>query len=1211
MRVMPLSDESTFEPPLLIDSALENVSFRDHASAEQRWQRLARDESERAALSELLRPLVAALRSAANPDVTLINIERFLDAVPQRDETLKWLGSNPRAIEILVRLFVGSPSLTELLVREPDRLRWLTEHSGLGEFPPREVFVNRALAEAEDASADGAADPIAAFRRYQRRELLRIAASDTFHLVDLKTATRQLSLLADAIIRVVLEQYAAIEGVAASDVSVIAFGKLGGLELNYSSDIDLLFVGNSGSREETALAQQVIRALSHAGADGFLYRVDMRLRPWGQSGPLVTTREAYLDYLSKRAELWEKQAILKARIVAGNEQLGRSTLEAAAPIIFATPEHEVRANVLSMKAKIEKSLSDRRRSEGHVKSGEGGIRDIEFVTQFLQLTHGRDAPSVRSPNTTDALLRLFDIGAIEADQYRALSAGYMFHRVVEHALQLQDMSARHALPTDTRELEHLARRLDFPSQEVFLRHFRGHCQAVRAVFDEVVGDASRPRENAQRPADDEPEAALSYRETFSAIERAAHVDALRALGEHYSALPIVEAKTIDGKDSTTSESFSVVIVGRDVPGALSCIAGLLLSYGFDVVAADVFSVHAQVGSKPNVPCFVNRFDVVRIDTEAVGSELWGDYAVELSTWLRVLDAHPDEAYAGIAGRVADSVFVSRRDELSERLLPIEVSLDDLNRHTTIMQLRTLDSPGVLFNLATAITLANLNVQRVMVRTTDERGERTAVDTFYVTSKRSTKLASSDVMELRAAIVLTAQFTHLLPHSADARRALVQFREFLEDLFARDGWMSELAALQDSGVLLALTRLLGVSEFLWDDFLRYQHENLFPIVSELDRLQERPTRDELETQLNAELERAFDDDSLWVGTLNRFKDREMLRVDMRQILNVQTAFNTFGRELTDVSEVVVAAATRHFAEQHGVPLDGLAVCALGKCGGMEMGFASDIELMFVYDPTHSDVRPEAVERLVHGVRKAIRTTQGGVFEIDLRLRPHGKAGPLAVSLESFQSYFAADGPAWPYERQALVKLRTISINPASTEFNDKVIAARDAAIYCGSPVDVEALRGMRERQIRQLVEAETFNAKLSPGGLVDIEYSVQLLQRRFGHLTPALRVTNTRDAIKGLVEIGLITEGHRVELRDAYRFLRRVINGLRMVRGNAEDLTVPPPNSDERRLLVRRLHPHVDADTFDRDFETHIGTILEFVRILPELVDANVSAPSID
>ncbi len=437
-------------------------------------------------------------------------------------------------------------------------------------------------------------------------------------------------------------------------------------------------------------------------------------------------------------------------------------------------------------------------------------------------------------------------------------------------------------------------------------------------------------------------------------------------------------------------------------------------------------------------------------------------------------------------------------------------------------------------------------------------------------------------------MLVKHFTHLLPQSPDPELALQHFNEYLGELFARTSWPDELASLERPEVLGALARLLGVSDFLWDDFLRMQYANLFPVVQDVDALASGKTRAQLAAELAAELDSAPDPDAAAAAAarrdrLNAFKDREMFRVDMRQILGQIPAFGQFSAELTDLAEVIVAATARFCADEllatYGEPRTAeggpsrLCIAALGKCGGRELGYASDIELMFVFEGGGETTGPRIItaaefyEKLVIEFARAIRTRREGIFEIDLQLRPYGKAGSLAVSLEAFRRYFAPTGPAWSYERQALVKLRPIAGDAA---LGREITALCDAYVFSGTPFDVAAMRAMRERQLRHLVTPGTVNAKYSQGGLVDLEYIVQGLQITHGAADPALRVTNTAEAIERLAAAGVISAENGVRLGEALLFLHQLINALRMVRGSNRDLTVPAEESEEFAFLARRL-----------------------------------------
>ncbi|HVV98867.1 MAG TPA: glutamine synthetase adenylyltransferase, partial [Planctomycetaceae bacterium] len=346
----------------------------------------------------------------------------------------------------------------------------------------------------------------------------------------------------------------------------------------------------------------------------------------------------------------------------------------------------------------------------------------------------------------------------------------------------------------------------------------------------------------------------------------------------------------------------------------------------------------------------------------------------------------------------------------------------------------------------------------------------------------------------------------------------------------------------------------------------------------------------------------------IEALNAFKDREMFRVDMRYILGEVADFGQFSAELTDVAEATLQAAWRlaheELIQRYGIPRDAngaecpLAICALGKFGGGELGFASDIELMFVYDGAGETAGPEIVgvaeffNKLVDQTVHAVHARRSGVFQVDLRFRPYGEAGNLAVSLDLFRSYFGPEGAAWPYERQGLVKLRTIAGDPG---FGATLTALRDELVYRDTPFDVQAMRAMRERQLRQLVSAGTTNAKFGPGGVVEIEYLVQGLQITHGRRFPELRTTNTLDALAALARAGLLSHGDYRGLRDAYIFHRRLIDGLRVVRGHAKDLTVPPADSVEFRFLARRLTYGEDVLRLRDDLSRHAERVLEIAR----------------
>ncbi len=1196
---------------------LRNIGFERPESALLRLRTLCANREQADLFASPLQALLHALLDAANPDQSLLNFQRFVERVPDRIALFSGLRARPRAIEILIKLFVNSEFLSEILIRHPDHLERLTEHKRVAEFKSRADFENDGLQELQ--GAETIPEVMAGLRRFHQWELLRLAACDTFGLMDLKTVTLQLALLADAIVRIALDRAAADEEVPADEFAVLAFGKLGGEELNYSSDIDLVFLSDRESERFWGLGRKLIRILSDPTDQGFLYRVDMRLRPWGNAGPLVTTIDGYADYMRRSGAIWEKQALLKARCIAGNPAIGKAALTALAPFVSTVSADAARKNIVDMKTRIEGQLAKRGQLPGDVKNGAGGIRDIEFVVQYLQLIHGTALPYLRTTNTLDGLVRLADFNVINAEEFRCLSTGYLFLRTIEHALQLMHNRQEHRIPPAPRELAFLARRLDFPDMGTFVSRVASHTVAVRTIFDRHLRSDSRNGEHppeAQAPEDLHfGTAAQSYRETFTAEAIAQHLKLLEQLDESH---PVRIAATDFG-----GGRFNITVVGFDRLGDLSAICGLITAYGLDIVDGDVFTgaevetprvgrTRTRSGSETSRRRkFVNVFSVRRLDDplQDAPNIVWKRFEEELVELVcLVRQGNREEMQARLTQRVAMSLKPGKAEPGT--LFPIEIEIDEeVSPETATLRILGNDSPGFLYELTNATAINGLSVIRMSIRS---RGGA-ATDTLKVVDDATQRAPDPErLKKLRVAIVLIKHFTHLLSQAPNPVASLKHFRELLESLFQQPDWAEQLSPLNNSEVLERVVRLLGISDFLWEDFLRVQHRNLFPVLADDSGLQIVKDRSALLEELRRELAATPPPDRK--TALNAFKDREMLRVDMRHILGLQTEFSTFGRELTAVAEATVAGALElcldDLQQTYGLPTNScgrpipLCICALGKFGGREMGYASDVELMFIHEGDGRTAGPQTIshlefqEILVEKFVKTIDSRRKGIFEIDLRLRPYGSAGPLAVSLASFERYFNIGGDAWPYERQALVKLRPVA---GDDSLGEKITQLRDRILYSGLPFDLNAMRAMRERQVRELTHAGTFNAKFSPGGVVDCEYLVQALQIQFGHLHPSLRATNTRDAMKALEQFDIISGERRLQLRDAYRFLRRLIDGLRVVRGNAGDLNVPLPGSNEFLFLARRLGYGDGSSLLAKDLEQHTRHVLSAVNELDLLL----------
>lgn len=479
------------------DTTAELVALCPHdpARAARLLERLA--ESAGAAPERLAALLLPALADAADADLALLNLERWAAHLPTPHTTLALLQEDPRLLADLLSLFAASQYLADILAREPSLYALFLEADRprtAGEYREAVESALRPLRRPESRRD--------ALRRVKRREFLRIGWRDLCRRAPLPEIVREISDLADALVAGALQL--AREEVdprfptarEAVQLSIIAMGKLGARELNYSSDIDLMFVmdttGPGGPPDEpqrryaTRLAETVIAVLSAPTGEGRCFRVDMRLRPEGRAGALVRSLHAFRDYYDRWAETWERQALIKARPVAGDTALGERFMALIQGVIYRRLQGPtILEEVREMRAMVERKLAASGAAEGHVKEGRGTLRDVEFTVQLLQLLFGASRPALQVRDTWTALARLEACGLLAPEQRAIFAAGYRFFREVEHRLQLfQDLPVRR-LPAEPAALRRLARTMGFPAGEELLAAYLRHSDAVRGLAETI------------------------------------------------------------------------------------------------------------------------------------------------------------------------------------------------------------------------------------------------------------------------------------------------------------------------------------------------------------------------------------------------------------------------------------------------------------------------------------------------------------------------------------------------------------------------------------------------------------------------------------------------------------------------------------------------------------------------------------------------------
>ncbi|MFE6227731.1 bifunctional [glutamine synthetase] adenylyltransferase/[glutamine synthetase]-adenylyl-L-tyrosine phosphorylase [Streptomyces sp. NPDC057854] len=438
--------------------------------------------------------LLDALGATADPDLALRGLVRLVEAQPEDGRatlTTTLLSAKPFR-DRLLGVLGASEALADHLARHPRDWETLVTyeaadlHPGLAEF-------ERGLAEATD--------PVS-LRVAYRRCLLGIAARDVCGTTDVAQTAAELADLATATLRAALglARAAAPDDAALCRLAVIAMGKCGGHELNYVSDVDVIFVGEpakeAGDRDvdeakalqaATRLASHLMRICSETTVEGTIWPVDANLRPEGRNGPLVRTLSSHLAYYQRWAKTWEFQALLKARPVAGDAELGAAYLDAVSPLVWQAAEREnFVTDVQAMRRRVVATIPVDR-VDRELKLGPGGLRDVEFAVQLLQLVHGRSDATLRVGSTLDALAALAAGGYVGRADAAQLDEAYRFLRAMEHRIQLYRLRRTHLVPEDDEDLRRLGRSLGLRTDPVaaLTKEWRRHASVVRRLHEKI------------------------------------------------------------------------------------------------------------------------------------------------------------------------------------------------------------------------------------------------------------------------------------------------------------------------------------------------------------------------------------------------------------------------------------------------------------------------------------------------------------------------------------------------------------------------------------------------------------------------------------------------------------------------------------------------------------------------------------------------------
>lgn len=673
---------------------------------------------------------------------------------------------------------------------------------------------------------------------------------------------------------------------------------------------------------------------------------------------------------------------------------------------------------------------------------------------------------------------------------------------------------------------------------------------------------------------------------------------------------------------------SCTLCAFDNPFVFSLITGILSSTGFDIHAGEVFTWsrsrtiarHVEVERRKKAfltttaePLWRRRIidfflGEIKSDTE---SQLWAVQVKDrLSTIFRLMERGDHATARQMVNHMVAFNLSSHESRVEPILYPLEIKTEQVQTGQTRFVVLSQDAPFFLYSLSNALSLQGLSIEQVDIQTMDSRIQ----DTIDITDGSGKCLTDETIInKITLSVLLTKQFTYFLSSSPDPYNALIRFEQIVKDIVAFPHKQRWVQLLLDPLILKDLAVLLGTSDYLWEDFIRLQYESLVPLLDQ--RVKQHHFSQPSET-IEIRLDQACaacDSYESLQEQINVFKDREIYLIDLDHILHDDFTFEVLAQRLTTLAQVVIRKAFvfvyEQLCNQYGEPetVGGItadyALLGLGKLGGAALGYASDLELLTVYSDnghtsgTHSISNAEFFDLLVKKSTRLIQAKRSGIFAIDLRLRPYGKDGPLACSLESFCKYYSKEGAAHSYERLALVRLRAIG---GDGSFGAQIERIRDQYIYTTQCIHPQDIRTLRKKQYHQKADENKVNAKFSQGGLVDLEYDVQLLQVMYGGEFPQLRTPNLATALSALVSVGVLQQEEGMRLIEAHTFLCVLINGLRMLRGSAEDLVIPDADSMEFYHLARRMRYEGKkglsaVQQLRIDLETHTARIRTFAE----------------
>ncbi len=1055
---------------------------------------------------------------------------------------------------MLAFLHAHSPYLADLAQREPDTLAAILSHGP-------DAVCDLALGTLTDVPPTlGRAQTAALLRAAKRRVALATAVADISGAWSLAQVTGALSDLAEGALRVATShllrathdrgelrlRHPATPS-RASGFTVLAMGKLGARELNFSSDVDLILVfdpephaynADALSATFARLARDLVGLMQARDAGGYVFRTDLRLRPDPGSTPLAVSLPTALAYYEGAAHSWERAAMIKARPVAGDLALGRRFLDAIRPFVWRRHlDFAAIADIRAMKRRMDEARPSppaggtpaKRLLGRDLKLGQGGIREVEFCAQTLQLVWGGRNPALRCAATCDALAALAAAGHLPAETAATLAGAYALLRRTEHRLQMVHDRQTHSMPDTTAGLAAFAA-------------FMAGCSARGGSLVAGPGDLPEPAAGLASPPDTRREAPESEPERVAGLTR-------RRGGAcaTVSASVGAQRQVMQGRLKTAPGEAAGSTPDRVAHGGTE---------GAQPGAAAAMSERTPAGEASKVPagaseaasgCVASsRAEDADGGLQQTGTDSLPDLAVwEPHGFAVVLASRMDQVHAIFAGVLAQPAAVPDEAE-----------------------------PGPAMPGASEPVASEPAVPATPAAAACTAGAAAPVWQSWLAGRPRalrTERARDLLTELLPAL------TAVMQRQPNPPAAWARLDEFVYRLPAGVQIFSLLR--HNPALLDRLGDVLGAAPSLAD--------HLASVPAALEGLMAPQDVDPAPGRaLAAQLHDARAPDEA-LAIASRFVRGEEFRLAAAE-LDGRIDQDQAGKARTALAEAairqILPLVLRDHVRRYGrLAGSGMVVVALGKAGSREMMAGSDLDLMLVYD------HPDDVQESSGPVRQApsqyfaraaqalvaaltVPTRDGKLYEVDMRLRPSGGKGPVAVSLAAFERYHRES--AWTWERLALTRARVVA-GPA--RLRARVAGAIATALAQGDPASVlPDTLAMRRRLLAEAPHPGAWDVKHRRGGLMEVEFIAQALQLRgagAGAHSPVTRV-----ALARLAQAGLLAQDDARKLIRADAMWRAIQGLLRITLGRAVPDAIPDATVIKlHRALDRVLGPARHAD----------------------------------